>query len=1702
MSAIPSGTLDRFTTFGELLRYLRRRAGLTQMELSIAVNYSDAQISRLEQNLRLPDIPTIEARFVAALGLEDEPKAVARLLELAANVRREDAPGLGLCPYKGLDRYEETDAELFAGREALTSKLAGRVLALCSSPLPGSARFLAIIGASGSGKSSLVRAGLAPALRGNRISAGWPIHVFTPTAHPLESLAATLTRDGGSVAATASLMDDLAREPRSLGLFARQVLKLAGGSHLVLVVDQFEELFTLCRSETERFLFIENLLAAASEADGRVVVVIALRADFYGHCAAYPVLREVLAGQQEYIGAMDAAELRRAIEEPARRGRWDLEPGLVELLLRDVGQEPGALPLLSHALWETWQRRRGRALTLGGYTASGGVRGAIAETAESVFVDQFTAAQRTIARRIFLRLTELGDETATGATRRCASFDELILKPDEAASTQAVLKILADARLITLGEDSAEVAHEALIREWPTLRGWLAENREGLRLHRNLAEAALEWLRAGCEPGLLYRGARLAQAREWVAMHDDELNAHEREFLAASTALGEYEAAEREEQRQRELAAAQKLADAERERAAEQTRYAAQLHRRAIFLAGAFAIALVMALVAVFFGSQARLAAAAAQEERRIGFSRELAAEAISNLDGDPELSILLAMQAVSVTFTRDQTATVEAEDALRRGLMASRVELTLAPVESRGRAWAVAFSPDGSRLAVASDDGSAAIWTIGAGGRELLVLPTKATRGNQGIAFSPALPGGGTGGMRVLTAGAMGQARVWDAETGAALLTLAGHTNWVTGVAFSPDGRRLATASADRTARIWDAATGQPLQVLTGHTDRVFDVAFGPDGTRVATGSADRTAIVWNADTGERLLTLSGHTGSVVAVAFSPDGARVVTAGEDRTARVWDMTGRLLLTLRGHTDAISDVAFSPDGRRLATASADGKVRLWDTATGQELLALSGRSGAVTGLAFSPDCPASPGGASQSAAGAGQSQGDAFRPAELCGTRLATAHADGTVRVWNTSFSRELFTLVEPNARVVAISPDGARVAAGLPGGRVGVWDVASPAAREVGGEPSLTWQAQDGAISSMAFSPDGKQLAVAGEDRSMILWDPATGMKLQTLAGPASLANAVTFSPDGAYLASISRDQAVRVWDTTSGRLLWTLSISALGYGIALSPARPPGGSGGILVAAGANDGTAKVWDVATGEEILVVRGHAGEIWGVAFSPDGRLLATAGNDGIAKVWDIANSGEGARVAREMLALAGHNGPVNGVTFSPDGLRLATAGQDGTAKLWDASTGREVLTLFGQTDAVATASFVSGCGETGCRPQLFTTSANGVVRAHLLRIEDLMDLAAVRLTRPLAPAECRQYMHLAPEQCGEEAPAASSPTANPIAGPAGALSAPARLARDGVPGLKVCEVTDSGGVNDGFYNQAAFRGMQDAAARFGLAQAVFESQQQADYEANIAKAIESGCDLIVAPMGSSFGEIIKAAAAAHPHRRFLTVEGAEDAPQDNVWVQAHAVDQAGFLAGYLAAAVTKTAKVGTFGGVDFPPVTDFMDGFSLGVAYYNEQHRARVEVLGWDVEKRVGLFTDNFTDTSLGRQIGVRLLDQGADILLPVAGFVGVGTAAAVKERGNAYLIGVDTDWTLTAPEYADIVLTSIEKRVDAGVAFAIEDLVDGSFTGGVHMGTLENGGVSLAPFHSLDVLVTPEIRAELAQIRAGIIAGRIKTKP
>ncbi len=573
-----------------------------------------------------------------------------------------EQPAPGSCPYKGLQFFDEGDAPLFFGREALVDRLLERLPppdgdGSSSSNQDPWRRFLAVIGASGSGKSSVVRAGMVPIIRHSR---DLDIQMITPTAHPLEAI----SQLSGPLSVAG--VDD--------------------GSCL-LVVDQFEELFSLCREEVERKAFIDHLLSlVGSDRQPSVILVIVLRADFYAACAPYESLREALAQRQEYIGPMSAAELRLAIEEPARLGKWELEAGLVDLFLRDIGvgiegqePEPGALPLLSHALMETWLRRQGRTMTLAGYADAGGVRGAVARTAESVYA-QLSTKEQSLARNIFLRLTELGE--GTQETRRRATLAELVPPPELAilspsAAAQTVLKILVDARLVTTTAESVEVAHEALIREWGRLQDWLNEDREGLHLHRRLTEAALEWERLQHDPDTLYRGARLAQALEWESAHRSALNALEKEFLQLSQAESEREAAEREAQRQRELEAAQRLAAAERQQAEEQRQAAHRLRRRAVYLSLSLAAAFLLVLVAIAFARQASQNFTTAQIASTQAIAQEFTAQAASTLAiAQRSTAEAAGIQAISESRT---WATAEANAIQEREIAQQQSQLATA---------------------------------------------------------------------------------------------------------------------------------------------------------------------------------------------------------------------------------------------------------------------------------------------------------------------------------------------------------------------------------------------------------------------------------------------------------------------------------------------------------------------------------------------------------------------------------------------------------------------------------------------------------------------------------------------------------------------------------------------------------------------------------------------------------------------------------------------------------------------------------------------------------------------------------------------------------------------------------------------------------------------------------------------------------------
>jgi len=1247
---------------------------------------------------------------------ELEPPALVPRPELAPQ-----PPAPGEPPFKGLGFFDVADADLFFGREPLTARLVQR---LRYSPGGESGeRFLAVVGTSGGGKSSLVRAGLVAALqRGAPLADGtplpegsdlWPVVIITPTASPLESLAVGLTCDVESVTAASTLMDDLARDERSLHLYVRRMLSpYQSGRRLLLVVDQFEELFTQCRDPAQRKAFIDNTLTAAGvpsssqgegwgegQDDGPTVVVITLRADFYHHCAQFENLRLALEKHQVYIGPMTPEELRRAIEEPARVGSWDFEPGLVDLLLRDVGAEPGALPLLSHTLLETWKRRQGHTLKLDGYTEAGGVHGAIARTAETVY-QQLDEHQQAIARNIFLRLTELGegsgDVGASLYTRRRVSLDELFPCPEDANDVEAVLNTLADARLIATERETVQVAHEALIREWPTLREWLEEDREGLRMHRHLTEAAQEWQRLDRDPGELYRGARLVQASEWALAYSKALNPLEREFLAASEKRVQQEQVARERTRRRLTLAS----------------------------AGAALIFLVLAIAGGIGWRQAEQRRHETEVQRQIALSRlsrQLVAQAAGQLDaGNGQVAMLLAIEAGRVSDTP------EVFSLLHRISHRVAAPLVVGPVVLSGGAGEVRHAEcngDESRVLTASSDGMAYVWDV-ATGAELLTLSGHTDGVNHAVWNKDE--------SRILTASDDKTVRVWDAETGAELLTLSGHTRPVRYAEWDKDESRILTAGDDGMPRVWDASTGTELLVLFGHVRAVHQAVWNGDESRILTASSDGTARVWNAETGARLLTLSGHTDALRQASWNGDESRILTASADGTAQVWDAeTGIELVFLVGHDDRINQAVWSVDGGRILTASPDGTARLWDAQTGAELLALSGHVGEVVWAAWNADesriLTISTDGTMQvwDATGAelptlsGHAGAVWWAEWNSGSDRILTASGDGTARVWDAETGSELLVLSGHTGAVwwAEWNSSSDRILTASEDGTARIWDA------ETGSE-LLVLSRHTAPVRQAVWSPHGDRILTASADGTIRVWDAQTGVELLALSGRSTW---VVWNEDESRILTASTNGTARVWDARTGAELLILS----GHMGTLNQAIWNGDESRILTAG--FDRTARVWDAKTGAELLALSSHTSRVNQAIWNGGGSRILTASSDGTARVWD-------AKTGAELLTLSGHTGGVNQAVWNEDETHILTASADGTARVWDAETGTELFTLSGHTSAVLQAAWSSD------ESRIMTASRDGTVRQWFAQMEDLLVVACQRAPRNMTRGEWRRFM--------------------------------------------------------------------------------------------------------------------------------------------------------------------------------------------------------------------------------------------------------------------------------------------------------------------------------------------------------------------
>jgi WD40 repeat protein/transcriptional regulator with XRE-family HTH domain len=1265
-------TLD----FAGLLRQLREQALLTQEELADAAGLSPRAVSDLERGFHRTARRDTAVLLADALGLTGSARdlfvAAALGRAPAADVLAADSglPGarggvagrqagvqrpLGALiesPYRGLKAFREQDAGFFFGREVASAQVIERM-----GRLMAGGGVLVVSGVSGAGKSSLLAAGVLPQIREAGLAATpqaawWPCQLFTPTHAPLDELAlrtATLARVDAAM-----VRRGLDADPAGFALTARQAAQarpaepaqdldgsaepLLEEQRLLLVVDQFEELFTQCDDEQQRRAFITALDAAATgRGPGQVpaaLVVLGVRADFEAHCADHPQLVDAI--QDRYlVTAMTERQLRMAITEPAKKAGGAVDEDLAGVLLAEVrnGQPgtfaAGVLPLLSHALDQAWRSGTGDKVTLADYERTGGMEGAVAASAQRAY-DGLTHAQQAAARQVFLRLIATssdGADSADRATRADLTAGKTVA---ETADVEAVLEAFAAERLLTLAAGTVELSHEVLLTAWPLLRDtWLADTHSDRIVRTRLQNTAAEWDQHARDHSYLYTGTLLHTATGTAARitadpaRQPPLGQAETDFLHASDRAH---------------------------------------HRRARRRQAVIAGLVVLTLIAFTAAGIAVHNAATTSHQHAIALSRQLAAESLGINGTDPVVARRLAVAAWRVF------PTAQAGSAINT-LLSDQQQNGMLPADT-SQAWGVAFSPDGKLLASASLDGTVRLWNPAT--RQPVGAPLRVTSTRYGVynvAFSP-------DGKLLATADSDGTVRLFNPATrqsvGAPIHATTGRSiaqflkttfpGGVLAVAFSPTGKLLATADGNNTVRLFNPATGRPVGTPLRASARygVLAVAFSPDGKLLASAGADGTVRLWNPATGRPVGTRLRASAPfpVIAVAFSPDGKLLASADFEGVVRLWNPAtgqpvGKPIRAGTGSNPELLGVAFSPDGKLLASAGNDGTVRLWNPATGQQLgapLHAPNRQDPAHSVAFSPN-----------------------------GKLLASGETDGTVRLWNPATRRPagapLHAASAPYAAFgVTFSPDGKLLASSETDGTVRLWN---PATGQPVGTPLQTGSGPSGGVNAVTFSPDGKLLASADRDGTVWLWSTATGRPVRSPIHATSakyIVYEVAFSPGGKLLASADGDGTVRLWNPATGQPVGApLHASAHGgvYGVTFSP-------NGKLLASADADNTVRLWNPATHRPVGAPL-RASTVNGVEevrFSPDGKLLATAGDDGTVRLFNPA-TGQPVGAPLHASALTAGFGAQD-AEFSPDGKLLASSGEDGTVRLWNPATGQPV----------------------------------------------------------------------------------------------------------------------------------------------------------------------------------------------------------------------------------------------------------------------------------------------------------------------------------------------------------------------------------------------------------------------------------------
>jgi len=1184
-------------------------------------------------------------------------------------------------PYKGLRAFQEADADDFFGREQLTQLLLTRMQE--QAPL---GRFLAVVGPSGSGKSSVVRAGLVPAIRRGEVpgSHNWFVVEMFPSAHPVEELAQALMRV--AVEPPNNLIGPLMLDEQGLLRVVDQVVPGADETEVVLLIDQFEEVFTLVEDEAVRTHFLGSLINAVTEPYSRIRVIVTLRADFYDRPLLYPGFSELMRQRTEVVVPLAPEELKQAIISPAERNGLRVDPELVEAIVNDVAEQPGALPLLQYALTEVFERRAGRTLTLTPYNASGGVLGALARRAEEIYT-ALSPEQQEAARQLFLRLVTLG-EGVEDTRRRVRRTELATMTTDQGRRAQGsgdthlsssldldhVIEQYSQYRLLTRDNDPAtraptvEVAHEALIRTWSRLRQWLDANRDDLRLQRRVTAAAAEWAASGHDRSFLASGARLEQLASWAHETHLALNVEERDYLSASMA-------------ERDLQQAQETA-----RVAHEARLE---HRSRTFLHALLSVAMLAALLGIGLSVYAF-------GQRQVALEKEQQALQSANI----------AQQNANQAATAEVQANTAANEASAQKANAdaqkANAELNAAAAKQN--------AAEAQNLALAS--GAQVALNQGKGGNTDLAL-TLALAANQLSDPAPEArytlsdaayrPGTRTlfdgvsrmwavavspDGTKALTAARDKTLTLWNLATGKKLNTFKGHTNVVRDVAFSPDGATAASASQDSTVILWDVASGTPKFILKGHGDQVHAVAFSPDGTTVLSGSDDNSLILWDAITGAMIRKLTGHTQGIGSVAYNPvNSKQAISASDDQTVRLWDLdTGATIRTFSGSTLEIRAAAFSPDGKRIAGGGPDNILYEWDVTNERPIHTFAGHTQQINSVAFTPNGKQILTGSNDSLLGVWDAEDGQVNYLNVSGqvsdvaampdsVHALSTSADGTMRLWDLTNGAQLQRLDERSAiNRAALSADGKQLLVGLDDHTAQLQSLDS-------GAPPHVFSGHNDGVKDVAFSPDGKQLVSAANDGSMILWNASTGALIHVMQVPAkSSITAVMFSPDGKTLVTGGAgDNAVRLWDVVKGTevISFTDHTDALNT-VAFSP-------DGHSVLSASSDRTMTLWNVVPGkgfgQPLQTFKGHTAKVRDAAFTPDGKQILSASEDRTLILWDAASG-------KPIRRFTQHSDAVLAVALSADGRFAASGSADNTVILWDVATGRALRRFEGHTGAI------------------------------------------------------------------------------------------------------------------------------------------------------------------------------------------------------------------------------------------------------------------------------------------------------------------------------------------------------------------------------------------------------------------------------